>query len=75
MKRLNECPVGTVSKISAIHGEREFQCRLMEFGFLEGAEIEVIHEAPFGRDPIAVRVRGALVALSRREAGNVEVVG
>lgn len=75
MKRLSECPVGTVSKISVIHGEDEFKCRMMELGFLDGAEVEVVHEAPFGRDPMAVRVRGALIALSRREAGNVEVTG
>ena len=47
--------------------------RLMEMGILEGSIFEVLHEAPFGKDPIAVQVRGALIALRRNEADCVEV--
>jgi len=46
----------------------ELEARLIELGFVEGASIEVLHEGTFGRDPIAVRVDGATVALRRREA-------
>lgn len=46
----------------------EMERRLIEMGFIEGVEVAVIHEAPFGRDPIAVRVGGATVALRRRDA-------
>ena len=46
----------------------EMERRLIEMGFIEGAEIEVLHEGPFGRDPIAVRVGSATVALRRRDA-------
>ncbi len=48
--------------------------RLMAMGFLEGSIAEVVHEAPFGGDPLAVRVRGTLLALRRQEANAVEVV-
>jgi ferrous iron transport protein A len=41
---------------------------LLEFGFVEGAEIKVLHEGPIGRDPIAVRINGTTIALRRREA-------
>lgn len=47
--------------------------RLWEIGFTEGADIEVIGESPFGRDPLAVRVDQTLVALRRREAQSVLV--
>jgi ferrous iron transport protein A len=47
--------------------------RLMELGMLEGSEVEVIHEAPYGGDPIAVRIRGSLIALRRAEAARVEL--
>jgi ferrous iron transport protein A len=47
--------------------------RLLEIGILEGSRIELVHEAPFGGDPIAVRVRGSIVALRRSEANAVEV--
>jgi ferrous iron transport protein A len=37
--------------------------RLLELGFDEGAEVETLHRAPLGGDPISVRVDGAVVAL------------
>jgi ferrous iron transport protein A len=46
----------------------ELERRLLELGFTEGALIEILHEGTFGRDPIAVRVNHATVALRRREA-------
>ena len=46
----------------------ELERRLVELGFTEGAEVEILHEGLFGRDPIAVRVDGATVAIRRREA-------
>lgn len=46
----------------------EMERRLLEMGFIEGAEVEVLHEGPFGRDPMAVRVGHATVALRRRDA-------
>jgi ferrous iron transport protein A len=48
--------------------EGELERRLIELGFTEGASVEILHEGIFGRDPIAVRVNGATVALRRREA-------
>jgi ferrous iron transport protein A len=52
----------------------ELERRLIELGFTEGASIEILHEGAFGRDPIAVRVNDATVALRRREALAIVVV-
>ena len=49
----------------------ELQRRLLEFGFVEGARIEVIHEGAIGHDPIAVRLDDMRVALRRRDAAEV----
>ena len=46
----------------------ELERRLLELGFTEGASVEILHEGLFGRDPIAVRVNDATVAIRRREA-------
>ena len=52
----------------------ELERRLLEMGFVEGAEIEVLHQGLFGADPIAVCINGgAVVALRRREADAVIV--
>jgi len=54
--------------------EGELERRLLELGFTEGATIEILHEGIFGRDPIAVRVNDATVALRRREAMAIVVI-
>jgi ferrous iron transport protein A len=51
----------------------EIELRLIELGFVEGARVQILHEGFFGRDPIAVRVNGATVALRRREAMAIQV--
>jgi ferrous iron transport protein A len=52
----------------------ELERRLLELGFVEGAEVEVLHEGPMGRDPIAVRVNDSTIALRRREAMAILVI-
>jgi ferrous iron transport protein A len=82
----NGTPLGIVSRgfaghIEAIHvGEgshgltaSELERRLLELGFVEGAAVEVLHEGPLGRDPIAVRVNDSTIALRRREAMSIFV--
>ena len=49
----------------------ELERRLLELGFVEGAEIELLHEGFMRRDPIAVRVEQSVVALRRREAAAI----
>jgi ferrous iron transport protein A len=62
--------IKTIDVGAAAHGvmAAELERRLLELGFLEGATVEVLHEAPLGRDPIAVRLNGTTIALRRREA-------
>jgi ferrous iron transport protein A len=54
-------------------GVEELQRRLLEFGFVEGAQIEVLHEGAIRHDPIAVRIDDMRVALRRRDAEDVWV--
>jgi ferrous iron transport protein A len=73
---LGEAPRGFCGRIHAIHvtgyasglSATELETRLIELGFVEGARIEILHEGAFGRDPIAIRVNDATIALRRREA-------
>jgi ferrous iron transport protein A len=73
---LGEARRGFCGRIDAIHVDEdvhgrqanEIESRLIELGFVEGAEIEILHEGPIGRDPIAVRINGTTIALRRREA-------
>jgi Fe2+ transport system protein FeoA len=45
---------------------------MMDLGILPGAAIEVALENPLG-DPTAYRVRGAVIALRREQARQIQV--
>ena len=51
----------------------ELERRLLEFGFVEGAAFELLHEGAIRRDPIAIRLDDMRVALRRRDAEGVWV--
>ena len=73
---LGQAPCGFRGRIDAIDvreaanglSPAEIENRLLELGFVEGAHVEILHEGAFARDPIAVRVNNATIALRRREA-------
>src|SRR5690606_36088451 len=79
--RMSETSVGDAGVIVEVrddggaHGVsgEELQRRLLEFGFVEGARFEVLHEGLIRHDPIAVRVDETRVALRRRDASEVMV--
>ena len=54
-------------RIERLHGPDQDCARLLDLGFTPGEEISVTQFAPLG-DPLVVRVRGALLALRKREA-------
>ncbi len=55
-------------------GDGRCAARMREMGFDEGVTVEVLHRAPFGGDPIAVRVGGgATVAIRRAQAALIEL--
>lgn len=82
--RLSDASVGDRGVIIDVRAEddgkdhgvdiEELQRRLLEFGFVEGARVEVIHEGAIGHDPIAVRLDDMRVALRRRDAGDVIIL-
>ena len=70
---------GVIVEVRADHANdhgvdvHELERRLLEFGFVEGARLELLHEGLFGSDPIAVRLDDMRVALRRRDAEDVFV--
>jgi len=46
--------------------------RLMELGFTPGQEVTVVAKSPF-KDPIAVSVRGTIIALRKNEAECIKI--
>ena len=73
MKALSEVAVGKSVQIVSVTVKPKILERLAELGLFPGAVVEVRHVGPVGRDPLAVFVRGSLVALRREDAGNIQV--
>lgn len=61
------------ARITAIATDESMKQKLIEMGLSEGLEVSVLHEGPFGRDPIAVLVEGHVVAMRRSEAASISV--
>lgn len=74
--RLDELPYDTPATVSEIHWDSLSDSdakKLRNLGFDEGVAIEALHGAPFGRDPIAVRIGRMQIALRRTQARAIAV--
>lgn len=72
MTPLGAGSVGLRGQIAVVRSnDPELERSLLEIGFIEGARVEILHEGPFGRDPIAVQLDDMRVALRRQEADSI----
>lgn len=69
---LNEKQIGFEGTIQDLVGDDAFTDRLRELGFVRGERISIRGITPFG-GPLMVEVRGAVVALRRKEAECIQV--
>jgi Fe2+ transport system protein FeoA/Mn-dependent DtxR family transcriptional regulator len=69
---LGELPVGSRARVVDIKGSGKHQRRLLDMGFVPGAEINVVRQAPLG-DPVEYRVKETAVALRKEDADTVTV--
>jgi ferrous iron transport protein A len=65
---LTSIPLNRWVRIERLDGPGQECARLLDLGFTPGEEITVMQQTPLG-DPLVVRVRGAVLALRKREAG------
>ena len=71
---LRDLPRNTPARISGFNArDNELETRLREIGFAEGDQVEALHFGLFGRNPMSVRLNGALIALRKSEAQAVLV--
>ena len=75
--QLDQLGLGSRARIESIDWgvlEESESCRLRHFGFDEGVTVEPLHQGPFGRDPLAVKVGRMTVAIRRTHARAIRVV-
>lgn len=71
-QELGELPSGARARVVEIRGSGQHQRRILDMGFVPGAQVSVIRKAPLG-DPVEYVVKGAAVALRRSEANTIVV--
>ena len=69
---MGELPVGSQARVVEIAGSGKHQRRMLDMGFVPGAEVTTVRKAPLG-DPIEYRIKGTAVALRSRDADTVLV--
>jgi ferrous iron transport protein A len=52
--------------------ENSYCLRLLELGFTPGQEVTIIAKSPF-KDPLAVSIRGTIIALRTNEASCIKI--
>jgi len=69
---LHQLGVGCRGRVIAVSGDEDLRRRLLEMGFCNGTDVEVIRRAPLG-DPIEFRLRGYHLSLRDEQAKFVQI--
>jgi len=69
---LNTLGAGCGGFVVSVGGDSDLRRRLLEMGFCNGANVEVIRRAPMG-DPIEFRLRGYHLSLREEQAKWVQI--
>ena len=69
---LNKLGIGCSGCVVSVGGDPDVRRRLLEMGFCNGANVEVIRRAPLG-DPIEFRLRGYHLSLREEQAKCVQI--
>jgi ferrous iron transport protein A len=69
---LDQLKPGQAAIVVALHSQGLNRRRMMDFGILTGTKIEVEMVSPLG-DPVAYRIRGAVIALRNRQAHEIQI--
>ena len=69
---LDDEPVGMTVQVVRVMGDGAFRQRLLEMGFVRGALVTVLKNAPL-KDPVEYMIMGSHISLRHSEAAQVEV--
>lgn len=71
-QRLNDISVGGRAVVRRLMVHGAMRRRLLDIGLADGTEVECVGRSPMG-DPSAYLIRGAVIAIRRRDGKNVLV--
>ena len=71
--KLSDLKTGETGVIVKVLGHGGFRKRIIEMGFIQGKQVEVLLNAPL-RDPVKYKIMGYEVSLRHSEADQIEVI-
>ena len=69
---LDQLPIGQEAVITAVGGEGELRCRLLDMGLIPRTFVSMQKVAPMG-DPMEIRLRGYELTLRREDAAKITI--
>lgn len=69
---LDQLPIGQEAVITAVGGEGELRCRLLDMGLIPHTTVQMQKVAPMG-DPMEIRLRGYELTLRREDAAKITI--
>lgn len=69
---LDQLPIGTKANVCALLSGGSNRRRMLDLGLIDGTEIEPLYQSPSG-NPVAYRIRGAVIALRRDVSSKILV--
>ena len=63
---------GESGVITAVGGEGNLRCRLLDMGLIPNTKVTVVKIAPMG-DPMELQLRGYVLTLRREDARSIEI--
>ena len=69
---LDNEPIGQTVQVVRVMGDGAFRQRLLEMGFVRGARVTVLKNAPL-QDPVEYMILGSHISLRHSEAAQIEV--
>jgi len=70
--KLSELEQGNRALVLDIDADDSMRRRLQDLGLIRGTEVVCVKKSPLG-DPVAFRIRGAVIALRREDSSRVQI--
>lgn len=69
---LSSLMVGESATVTENHASGSIRRRLLDIGLVTGTRVTCLFKSPCG-DPMAYRIRGAVIAIRKRDSKNISV--
>jgi ferrous iron transport protein A len=69
---LTRLPIGRIAEVVGIKSDGLIRNRLLDLGLVPSTLVEAVRKSPAG-DPVAYKIRGAIIALRSEESRQITV--